>query len=84
MSIDEDNDIKPRPEIWEMAIVGLAALLTLSGIGAAFFSFTLKPLPPAKRPPQPTEVTIGIGQGQTIHPRTPAGPDDPAAPAHHP
>ena len=79
MSIDEDNDIKPRPELWEMAIVGLAALLTLSGIGAAFFSFTLKPLPPAKRPPEPAEVMIDLSKGQTLHPPTPA-----AAPAQHP
>lgn len=74
MSLENDNDIKPRPEIWEMAIVGLAALLTLSGIGAAFFSFTLKPLPPAKPTPQPAEVMIDLSRGQTLPPPVPAAP----------
>jgi hypothetical protein len=79
MSLDENDDIRPRPEIWEKAVIGLAALLTLSGLGVAFFSFTLKPLPKPKPAPEPTEITVGIGQGSAIHPRV---VQDPASAPH--
>ena len=59
MSRDDDDDIKPRPEIWDKAVIGLAALLTLAALGAAYF---LSMIPPAKPPAQTpvTEVSVGI------------------------
>ena len=62
MSRGDDDDIKPRPEIWDKAIIGLAALLTLAALGAAFY---LIEIPVPKRlvapPTKPaSEVSVGI------------------------
>ena len=75
MSDDEDdNEIKPGSQIFDLGVVGIAAFLTASGIGLCFFTFTVpvdKPTPPPAATSQPTEVTVGIGAGQTIHPAPP-------------
>jgi hypothetical protein len=64
--IDEDGDIKPPSQFWDMGVVGIAAVLTMAGIATCFFSFDVHgDKTPAK---QPTEVTVGIGTGSTIHP----------------
>ncbi|HEY4940963.1 MAG TPA: hypothetical protein VII56_06005 [Rhizomicrobium sp.] len=82
MNLEDDNDIKPRPEIWEKAVIGFAALLTLCGVGVCFFSFTITPAkPPAAQTEmslQPGEVMIGIGKGQTIGPIPPINIPQPA------
>ena len=66
--IDEDGDIKQGSGFWDFGVVGIAAVLTLAGIATCFFTFTVPKDPPAK---QPAEVTIGVGQGSTIHPAAP-------------
>lgn len=83
MSDDEDeNEIKPGPQIFDLGVVGIAAFLTLSGIGLCFFTFKVpmddKPKPPPAATAQPTEVTVGIGSGSTIRQAPPAI----ASPAH--
>jgi|KBSMisStandDraft_5_1062788.scaffolds.fasta_scaffold697049_2 hypothetical protein len=63
MSLNEEDDVKPRPEFWEKAVIGLAAMLTLAALGAAYFLSVLPPTKPAVSPPaQPraSEVSIGI------------------------
>ena len=67
--IDKDGDIKQPSQIWDMGVVGIAAVLTAAGIGMCFFSFTVPKDAPA---PMPAEVTLGIGQGSAIHPPPPA------------
>ena len=63
MSVNDDDDVKPRPEFWEKAVIGLAAMLTLAALGAAYFlSFlppTKPPVPPPAQPPA-NEVSVGI------------------------
>jgi len=60
---EDDDEIEPRPELWDNGIVVLAALLTLAALGAVYF---LSVVPPAKAPPPvqasaPSgEVTVGI------------------------
>ena len=66
MSTD-DNDDKPRRDINDLFVIGLAALLTLCGIGMYFFTFKV---PVDKPAPPPAETMIGIGKGSTIHPST--------------
>jgi hypothetical protein len=68
---DQDEDDKPPTQIWDLAVIAVAGLLTLCGIGVCFFKFTIAAAPPAKPAAQPAEVMIGIGKGQTIHPQTP-------------
>ncbi len=89
MSVDEEDLIKQPTQLFDLGVVGIAAVLTLSGLALCFFTFrvpTDKPAPLQLRP-QPTEVTIGIGQGQTIHPRPPSSGDENMIapdPARHP
>jgi hypothetical protein len=64
----EDDDIKPPSGFYDMLPIGVAALLTACAIGLCFFTFTVKGEKPAA---QPTEVTIGVGQGSTIQPQNP-------------
>ncbi|MEI9990514.1 MAG: hypothetical protein WDM86_10780 [Rhizomicrobium sp.] len=66
--IDDDGDIKQPLGIWDMGVVGIAAVLTLAGIATCFFTFTV---PSEKPSAQPTEVTVGLGQGSAIHPAKP-------------
>ncbi|HJW41579.1 MAG TPA: hypothetical protein VJ476_10170 [Rhizomicrobium sp.] len=72
--IDDDGDIEQPSQIWDMGVVGIAAVLTLAGIATCFFTFTVPADKPAARQAQPTEVTIGLGQSSTIHSDKPAGP----------
>jgi len=63
MSLNDDDDVKPRPEFWEKAVIGLAAMLTLAALGAAYFLSVLPPTKPGTPPPaqpQASEVTVGI------------------------
>ncbi len=62
MSIDDDDD-KPRREINDWFVIGLAALLTLCGVGMFFFTFTV---PKSQMPAPAAETMIGIGKGSTI------------------
>ena len=76
MSVDEEDSIKQPTQLFDLGVVGIAAVLTLSGLALCFFTFRVAgdtPVPPKARP-EPTEVTIGIGQGRTIHPPGPQGP----------
>jgi hypothetical protein len=68
---DQDEDDKPPTQVWDLAVIAVAALLTLCGVGVCFFKFTIAAAPPAKPAAQPAEVTIGIGQGSTINPSKP-------------
>jgi hypothetical protein len=81
--IDEDGDIKQPLPIWDLGVVAIAAVFTAFIVGLWFFKFTV----PADKPVKPpAEVTIGIGQGSTIHPVPQSGavpaakPDVPAHP----
>jgi hypothetical protein len=67
--IDEDGDIKPPSQFWELGVIAIAAVFTLCIVGLWFFSFK------APQEKAPAEMTVGIGQGSTIHPA-------PAAPTH--
>ena len=60
MSSDDDDDIKPRPEIWDKVVIGLAALLTLAALGAAYFLSFVPPTKPQVQPPVASEVSVGI------------------------
>jgi hypothetical protein len=71
MTIEEDDDDRPRRDITELMPIALAFILTVAAVGLIFFKFTVGGPKPAA---EPTEVTIGIGQGQTIHP-APAKPN---------
>jgi len=71
--LDEDGDIKPPSQFWDLGVIAIAAIFSSCIIGLWFFSFKV----PNEKPP--TEMTVGIGQGSTIHPTLP--PADPA-PAH--
>ena len=68
MSIEEDDD-RPRRDFTELMPIALAFILTVAAVGLIFFKFTVGGPKPAAA--EPTEVTIGIGQGQTIHPAAP-------------
>ena len=70
MSIEDDDD-RPRRDFTELMPIALAFILTVAAVGLIFFKFTVGGPKPAA---EPTEVTIGIGQGQTIHP-VPAKPN---------
>ena len=72
MSIEEDDD-RPRRDFTELMPIALAFILTVAAVGLIFFKFTVGGPKPAA---EPTEVTIGIGQGQTIHPK-PTPPPSP-------
>ena len=74
--IDEDGDIKPPTQFWELGVVAIAAIFTLSGVALCFFSFSPPHASPQQGAPAQVagEVTIGIGQGQTIHPRSTSTP----------
>jgi len=76
MSLQDDEDDRPRRDITELLPIGLAMILTAAAIGLCFLHFGVGGTSPAQTPPpaQPTEVTIGIGQGQTIHPQPSAQP----------
>jgi hypothetical protein len=65
--IDNDGDIKPPSQFWELGVIAIAAVFTACIIGLWFFSFKV----PAEK--APTEMTVGLGQGSTIHP-APAAP----------
>ena len=69
MTIEEDNDDRPHRDFTELMPIALSFILTVAAIGLIFFKFTVGGPKPA--PAEPTEVTIGIGQGQTIHPVPP-------------
>jgi hypothetical protein len=67
MSLNDDDDVKPRPDIWEKAVIGLAAMLTLAALGAAYFLSVLPPTKPQAQPPVPpqaSEVSVGIFPGK--------------------
>jgi hypothetical protein len=67
--IDEDGDIKPPSQFWEMGVVAIAAVFTMSGVALCFFSFSA---PHSAAPLKPAaEVTMGIGGGSTIRPAPP-------------
>ncbi len=68
MTIEEDDD-RPRRDFTELLPIGLALILTAAAIALCFLTFKISPQKPAA---QPSEVVIGIGDGQTIHPRPPA------------
>ena len=70
MSIEDEQDDRPRRDFTELLPIGLAMILTVAAVALIFFKFTVGGPKPAA---EPTEVTIGIGQGQTIHP-VPSGP----------
>jgi hypothetical protein len=62
MKSEDDNDIKPRPELWDKAIIALAALLTLAALGAAYYLIEI-PVPKRLVAPQAdpiSEVSVGI------------------------
>ena len=67
----DDDDLDQRPQPWDNGIVLLAAMLTLCAIAAGFYLYEIPlphaPPPPAQTAPANGEVTIGIGQGSTIH-----------------
>ena len=67
MTIEDDDD-RPRRDFTELMPIALAFILTVAAVGLIFFKFTVSGPKPAA---EPTEVTIGIGQGQTIHPAAP-------------
>jgi hypothetical protein len=66
----DDDDIEPRPEIWEKGVIVLAALLTFAALLACYF---LVNVPATKAPPSAAEagatkpsdeVTVGIFPGK--------------------
>ena len=61
--LDEDGDIKPPSQFWDLGVIAIAAVFTSCIIGLWFFSFKV----PADKPP--SEITMGIGQGSAIHPQ---------------
>ena len=68
MTIEQDDDDRPHRDFTELMPIALAFILTVAAVGLIFFKFTVGGPKPAA---EPTEVTIGIGQGQTIHPAAP-------------
>ncbi len=66
--LDEDDDIKPPSQFWDLGVIVIAAVFTSCIIGLWFFSFHV----PADKPP--TEITVGIGQGSAIQPAAPVPP----------
>jgi hypothetical protein len=74
MSLEDDEDDRPRRDITDLLPIGLAMILTAAAIGLCFLRFGVHGTAPAQTQPppaQPTEVTVGIGEGQTIHPPQP-------------
>jgi len=91
MSLPDDEDDRPPPTPWgDYATVILAAIFSLTGLYLIFGPSPfhgIKVAPNSAPPPaQSQEVTIGIGQGQTIHPRPrpPQRPADPFVPTQRP
>ncbi len=73
MSLEDDLDDRPRRDFSELMPIILALVLTLCGIGLFFFNFSAgAPEKPAAQ--QPSEVTIGIGQGSNLQAPPPANP----------
>jgi hypothetical protein len=75
MSLEDDIDDKPYRDFSDLMPILLAFILTLCGIGMFFFHFAAGA--PQKPAPEPTEITVGIGQGSTLQTPPPANP-----PAH--
>ena len=77
MSLPDDEDDRPPPVPWgDYATLILAAIFSLTGLYLIFGPSPfagIKIAPNSAPPAQSQEVTIGIGKGQTIHPR-PAPP----------
>jgi hypothetical protein len=71
--IDEDGDIKPPSQFWELGVVAIAAVFTLSGVALCFFSFSPPHTSSAPQnvaaPQNAGEVTMGIGSASAIHPK---------------
>ncbi len=70
--IDDDGDIKPPGQFWELGVIAIAAVFTSCIIGLWFFSFKV----PAEKPPG--ELTMGIGQGSAIRQAPPINIPQPA------
>ncbi|MEI9885487.1 MAG: hypothetical protein WDN08_03145 [Rhizomicrobium sp.] len=68
MTIEDDDD-RPRRDYTELLPIGLALILTAAAIALCFLTFKISPEKPAA---QPSEVTIGIGEGSTIRPPPPS------------
>ncbi|MEI9996024.1 MAG: hypothetical protein WDM91_15620 [Rhizomicrobium sp.] len=64
--VDDEGNIKQPSPIWDMGVVLIAATLTFCGLAMCFFTFTVSGDKAVAR--QPAEVTIGVGDGSTIHP----------------
>lgn len=87
MSLNENDDIKQRPEIWDNAVVGLAALLTLAALGACIFLFTI-PAPKPRAQAPSNQALAPANQAPAPTNQAPAPPNEvtvgifPAKPAH--
>ena len=55
----DDDDIRPRQDFWETAVIALAAVSTLGALGAIIFFFSI-PASKPQAPPTVNEVTVGI------------------------
>jgi hypothetical protein len=67
MSIDDEDD-GPQRDFSELLPVVVAVFLTLAAIGVCFISIN-RPEKPATPAVRSGELVIGIGKGQTIHPK---------------
>jgi hypothetical protein len=77
MSLENDLDDKPYRDFSDLMPILLAFILTVCGIAMFFFHFSAgAPQKPVAQP-QPSEVTIGIGQGSNLQAPPAANP-----PAH--
>jgi hypothetical protein len=84
MSLPDDEDDRPPPIPWgDYGTLILAAVFSLTGLylifgPSPFANIKIAPhtaaSPPAQSQPASQEVTIGIGQGQTIHPKPASKP----------
>ena len=59
--IDDEGNIKQPSQFWDLGVIAIAAIFSSCIIGLWFFSFKVPQDKPA------TEVSVGIGQGSTIH-----------------